>query len=121
MKARNTLTAGILISAALSPCACDRGRPHDDKTITKEIQAKLYHDTTLKNRDISIIAQNGVVVLSGQVNSEDERAAAGHLAAAAPGVEQVTNQLVVVESPPAVQPPAQQTASPQCSKAAGTG
>src|SRR6516165_2906760 len=116
MKARNTLTAGILISAALSPCACDRGRPHDDKTITKEIQAKLYHDITLKRRDISIIAQNGVVVLSGQVNSEDERASAERLAASVGGVKRVVNQLAVVGPLPSRPRPAQQATRPEHSK-----
>jgi len=118
MRTPNVLAAGILISAALFSGACNRTQPQDDKTITKEIQAKLYHDATLKTRDISIIAQNGVVVLSGQVNSEDERASAEHVAAAVGGVKQVINQLAVVGPSPATIPP-QQAARPQRSKGAG--
>ena len=109
----NVLAAGILMSAAFSLGACNRARPQDDKTITREIQAKLYHDAILKTRDISIIAQSGVVVLSGQVSSEDERASAERLAAAVGGVKQVINQLAVVGRSPAATPPAPKTAHPE--------
>ena len=118
MRRRSVLAVGILISVAFSQGACNRTRPQDDKATTREIQAKLYHDATLKTRDISIIAQNGVVVLSGQVNSEDERASAEHVAAAVGGVKQVINQLAVVGPSPATIPP-QQAARPQRSKGAG--
>jgi len=116
---RGVLASAILISATLFPGGCNRAHPPDDKTITKEIQAKLYHDTRLKTRDISIIAQKGVVVLSGQVNSEDERASAERLAAGAAGVKQVTNELVIVGPKPVAQPTTQQAPGTERSKEAG--
>jgi len=119
MRARNLIATGILMPAVLSPSACHRARPRDDRTITREIQAKLYQDTTLKTRDISIIAQNGVVTLSGQVSSESERASAEHLAAAEPGVKQVIDELAVVAPSPAstASPPApRQASAPKQSK-----
>ena len=118
MRRRSVLAVGILISVAFSQGACNRTRPQDDKATTREIQARLYHDATLKTRDISIIAQNGLVVLSGQVNSEDEKASAEHLAAAVGGVKQVINQLAVIRPSAAATPPAQQAAGPQRSKGA---
>ena len=111
MRTRNVLAAGMLTSAVLSLVACSRARPQDDKTITEEIQSKLYRDTILKTRDISIIAQNGVVVLSGQVNSEDEKSSAERFAAAVGGVKQVINQLVVVGPSPGAMPTAAQEAA----------
>jgi osmotically-inducible protein OsmY len=117
-KARNVLGASILICAVLSLGACNRAQRQDDKTITREIQAELYRDVTLKTRDISIIAQDGVVVLSGQVNSEDERAAAEHLAARVAGVKQVTNQLAVVGPSPIARPSTQEAAGPERPKGA---
>jgi len=113
MTARNVLGAGFLISAALLLGACNRAQPPDDKVITGEIQAKLYQDAALRKRDISIIAQNGFVVLSGQVNSEDERAAAERLATATSGVKQVLNQLVVVGPPPVAKPTGQKPPPPE--------
>ena len=109
----NALATGILVSAALSSGACNRARPRDDKSITTEIQAKLYHDATLKTRDISIIAQNGVVALSGQVSSEKERVSAERVAATVEGVKQVINQLAVVGPFPAPTPSAQKATGPQ--------
>lgn len=94
----------ILISLALPLTACSRNP--DDKVITGEIQARLYRDATLKRRDISIIAQQGVVILSGQVQTEEERTKAATLANEVRGVKQVINQLVVVSPAPAEQPAA---------------
>lgn len=113
MKARNSLAAGIVVCAVLSPAACHRARRQDDKTIIKEIQSKLYRDTILKTRDISIIAQSGVVILSGQVSSEDEKSSVERLAAGAGGVKRVINQLAVVRPSPPPGPPAQQAAAPK--------
>lgn len=116
MKARNFIATGILMPAVLLPSACNRARPRDDKTITREIQAKLYHDATLKTRDISVIAKNGLVTLSGQVNSEDERALAERLAAAEPGVKNVIDELAIVVPSPAAAPRAPAASAPKQSK-----
>jgi hypothetical protein len=116
MKMRNVLATGILMPAALSSGACNRVRSPDDKTITRRIQAKLYHDATLKTRDISVIAQNGLVTLSGQVSSEDERALAEHLAAAEPGVKNVIDELAIVAPSPAAPPRAPTASAPKRSK-----
>jgi hypothetical protein len=104
MKVRTVVAAVLLIPAALSAGACNTPRPPDDKTITRRIQAKLYHDPTLKTRDISVIAQNGVVTLSGQVSSQDEKASAEHLATAEPGVKRVINELAIVRPSRAMAP-----------------
>jgi hypothetical protein len=116
VKVRNVVATSILISVALSSAACNRVRPPDDKTITRRIQAKLYHDATLKTRDISVIAQNGLVTLSGQVSSEDERALAEHLAAAEPGVKHVIDELAIVAPSPAAAPRAPTASAPKQSK-----
>jgi hypothetical protein len=90
------LRVGVLACAALYPCACHRAQPRDDRSITKEIQVTLYQDATLKKRDISVVVQGGVVVLIGQVSSENEKLSAERVASSAEGVKQVVNQLVVV-------------------------
>jgi hypothetical protein len=102
MRRPRAKAAIILIFLALLLTACSRSP--DDKAITGEIQARLYQDTTLKRRDISIIAQQGVVILSGQVQTEEERTRAAKLANEVRGVKQVINQLVVVSPLPAEQP-----------------
>ena len=63
------------------------------------IQAKLRADTRLSRRDIDVHTQGSVVTLTGEVESNEERDAAGRLAAeAAEGVE-VRNRLEVATAP----------------------
>lgn len=103
------ITSGLLVVAAAFFSACSRIAAPDDGTITREIQAKLYHDQTLKTRDISIIAQGGTIVLTGQVETAEEKVAAEQLARQVSGVKKVVNELAVVRVPP--KPGAPQPAS----------
>ena len=118
MKTGSVLAAGVLMAVALLPLACKRSPTRDDKAITREIQATLYRDSTLKTRDISLITQNGVVTISGQVNSESERTSAENLASATAGVKQVISQLAVVGPSPPAAPAGQQGGPPSPAKRA---
>ena len=102
-----------MISALLVFVGCNLMRPRDDKSITKEIQARLYQDPTLRKRDISIISQQGVVVLNGQVSSPDEKVAAERLTSSVSGVRHVVNQLVVVQSSPVSPAPERPAPTPK--------
>jgi hyperosmotically inducible protein len=63
------------------------------------IEAKLRGDASLSSRDIDVHTQGSVVTLTGEVESNDEREAAGRIAAeAAEGVE-VRNRLEVASAP----------------------
>lgn len=70
----------------------------DDKAITVEVQAKLFQDSTLRTRDIRIATEKGVVVLSGGVATDLEKAAAERLVSQVSGVKQVINQLSILGS-----------------------
>src|SRR5712692_2882344 len=78
----------------LGACSLLQQQP-DDKAITSDIQAKLFQDPVLKTRDIRVDSQKGVVVLSGTVGTDLEKASAERLAGQASGVKQVINQLTV--------------------------
>lgn len=67
----------------------------DDKVITTNIQAKLFNDPTLKTRDIRVESRNGVVTVSGTVNTDLERAAVERIATQEEGVRNVVNTLSV--------------------------
>ena len=71
----------------------------DDKAIASDIQAKLFQDPVLRTRDIRVASQKGVVVLTGTVATELEKAAVARLAGQVNGAKQVIDQLTV--SPPA--------------------
>ncbi len=77
----------------------------DDKTIITEIQSKLYQDPVLKTRNIQVVSQKGVVVLTGVVNTDLEKAAAERLAGEVGGVKQVINQLGLSTAPTAATTP----------------
>ncbi len=66
-----------------------------DAAIVAAIQSKLYQDPVLKTRDIRVVSQKGVVVLSGTVGSNQEKGSAEQLAQNADGVKQVIDELQV--------------------------
>ena len=101
----------ILAGAMLALTACSVFGL-DDKAIVSDIQSKLYQDSQLKQRDIHVTANHGMVILTGSVNTELERAAAERLARDASGVKQVQDQLSVTSGLSAAvtqQPPAAAT------------
>jgi hypothetical protein len=103
-----------LIAGALLLPGCQAlklGQSTDDKTITTQIQAKLFDDSVLKTRDIHVTSDQGTVTLTGTVSTELEKAAVERFASQTDGVKNVDDQLVVSSTPaaesPATMPPAQ--------------
>ncbi len=66
-----------------------------DSAITTKIKAQLAADEGLSGSDIDVDTNNGVVTLSGTVNSEALRARAGQIASNTGGVKGVTNTIKV--------------------------
>jgi hypothetical protein len=81
----------------------------DDKTITTNIQAKLFSDPVLKTRDVRVDSRNGIVTLSGTVGTDLEKAATERIAAQEDGVKNVVNLLGVASASGAVAPESAQT------------
>lgn len=129
MKNRTLYLGGVLLISTFLLAGCNfgsRAPKADDNTIANDIQARLFQDSILKNRDIRVTVQSGTVVLSGLVESEAERNAVGQLAGQVQGVKHVVNQLMLggtaavptrsvemASTPPAVAPPAKPKATPQ--------
>ncbi len=100
MKARITLVSlmfGAVLALGLA-VGCQRART--DAQVTSDVQGKLGSDPSVQSRQYTVTAQNGVVTLSGTVNSDNERASAASDAAQVTGVKTVVNNLQV--SPPVV-------------------
>jgi hyperosmotically inducible protein len=72
------------------------GEKVDDVTITAKVKAKLADDPTTKARNIDVDTVEGVVTLTGKVQSWDERSRAQQLAQDTSGVKGVKNNLEVV-------------------------
>jgi hypothetical protein len=107
----------------------------DDAKISSEIQDKFSQDSGLSSKQLSVKAEAGVVTLSGTVDNDAQREAAGKQAAGIAGVKTVINDLevsnvgkpsVVAETAPpadtasAGTAPADKTAPPSITKLAKT-
>lgn len=93
-----TRIAALVMTIALAFGGCSLFKSSsapNDGAIVSSIQSKLYQDPVLKTRDIRVVSQKGVVVLSGTVGSDQEKASAEQLAQGADGVKQVIDELQV--------------------------
>ena len=69
--------------------------------ITTQIQARYFADSVVDGGDIDVTTNNGVVTLSGRVNSAAEKSDAVAVARSIDGVTQVEDRLVVEPLPEA--------------------
>lgn len=105
----------------------------DDAKVSTEIQDKFSQDSGLSAKQLSVKAEGGVVTLSGTVDNDAQREAAGKQAASIAGVKTVINNLEVsnvgkptaiaettpgAEAPPAASAPPENTPPPGVSKPA---
>ena len=128
MKRNSSLIAVILTFVLSMAVGCSK-KP-DDAKISSEIQTKFSQDSGLGSKQLSVKAENGVVTLSGNVDNDAQRDAAGNQAASVAGVKTVINNLEVSNvgkpnaaaenTPPADATPAagtpQESAPPPASK-----
>ena len=89
-----TWTISLALIMGLAACAGDgthrsTGRYIDDKTISAEVNAKLIADKNVKSSQIDVTTYNGVVQLSGFVESKDQAQRAVVLAQQVDGVKSV--------------------------------
>lgn len=71
------------------------GQAIDDAAITTSLKGKYLADDTLKGLDISVETQQGVVTLTGSVQSDSAKELATTIAQGVDGVKSVNNQLTV--------------------------
>jgi hypothetical protein len=113
---------GIILTTMLLVSACsyfEKTKAPDNQAITNDVQAKLFADPTLKQRDIRVTTEDGIVILTGEVSTELEKAAVERLASQSAGVKKVVNQLTVGTSAAAAPEPLPQPESaPEPTRAA---
>ena len=115
MKKGGSLCLTLLVMAVLLAAGCSR--PPSDAQIASEVQRRIYSDSSLHPRQISIESQNGVVTLNGFAASDPERLAVAADAATVAGVKTVVNNLQIVPAAQA-QAPASPLLQPAPEKAA---
>ena len=67
----------------------------EDTWVTTKIQSKYFLDDLVKGRRVDVATENGVVTLSGQVQSQAEKQRAEELARDTDGVARVQNRLAI--------------------------
>ncbi len=94
------LLAVALLTICLTSCAMFEGRETagqyvDDTTITSKVKADILDDPSLKVLQINVETMQGVVQLSGFVDSQSSDARAVAIADRVHGVRSVKDDLVV--------------------------
>jgi len=115
------MLAGALVFGAQvfgAPARAALPQSNDDSTIVSDIQAKLFDDSVLKTRDIHVTSQDGVVTLSGTVNTDLEKAAVDRIASRESGVKKVVDGLTVSGSSAA---PASGASAPASNNSSASG
>jgi hyperosmotically inducible protein len=74
------------------------GQQVDDATITASVKTKLAADTDVAAHNIDVDTVEGVVTLTGKVDTWDEAREAESIARSTDGVRQVVNNLTVEKS-----------------------
>ena len=118
MKVRISPIFAAMALLAIIGMALGCAQKTDDTKITSTIQSSFNADSGLQGKQLGVQSENGVVTLSGAVDTDAQRAAASKYAAAAPGVKEVVNNLQVGAGPaPAESAQAQASPAPQSASA----
>ena len=74
------------------------GRTLDDKTITQSVKHDLSAEQVYKFNNVDVRTYNGIVQLSGFVQTDDQKRRAGEIAQRVDGVVQVENNISITPS-----------------------
>jgi hypothetical protein len=93
------VAVGVALLAAAGGCRSLTGRTageiFDDKTIVGTVKTKLVRDRLQNFTWVDVDARHGVVYLTGNVETTDQKARATELAEDTSGVKRVVNDIVV--------------------------
>src|SRR5580765_7038679 len=101
---RNSPLISCLLFAVILGWTVGCAKKPDDAKVSSEIQDRFSQDSGLGMKQLSVKAESGVVTLSGTVDTDAQREAAGKQAASVAGVKTVINNLQVsnIDKPSAV-------------------
>jgi hyperosmotically inducible protein len=90
-----SVVAACLLAAVLVGCGKTVGETIDDATITTRVKTALLNDPAVAGLKIDVDTFQGLVTLSGRVESRDEESKAVAIARRTPGVRDVKSTLQV--------------------------
>ncbi|HEX9818798.1 MAG TPA: BON domain-containing protein [Methylomirabilota bacterium] len=116
MTHRLTILVAVLGVAVLTGCQTTTGRTAgtliDDSSTTAEVKSKLVADRPANLTAVGVDTVNGVIYLTGVVDTPEQRMRAEQLAWGTAGVRQVVNNVQVQRPPIAAAPSAAVSTAP---------
>ena len=91
------LLAAFLALALLSTVCLAADKPTNDNAIYDNVRIRLASDAEVKGGALGVDVKQGVVTLTGQVDTDRQRSKAGKLAKKVKGVKQVVNNISLKE------------------------
>jgi hyperosmotically inducible protein len=73
------------------------GQNIDDGTLTSYVKSKLASDKVVSLTRVGVETNNGIVYLTGEVETAEQKSRSGSLASEVKGVKQVVNNLQVIK------------------------
>ena len=91
------LLAALLALALLSTVCLAADKPINDNAIYDNVRIRLASDAEVKGGALGVDVKQGVVTLTGQVDTDRQRSKAGKLARKVKGVKKVINHISLKE------------------------
>src|SRR5215831_16717597 len=92
---RNSAVLFLFVFSVILSLGVGCVKKPDDAKVSGDVQSKFSQDSGLSTKPLNVRADNGVVTLSGTVDNDAQREAAGKQAASVAGVRTVINNLEV--------------------------
>ena len=101
VRAFKTLTVMVAFLILITGCRAmtgeTMGQNVDDGTLTSYVKTKLASDKLVTLTRVGVETNNGVVYLTGEVETAEQRSRIGSLASEVQGVKTVVNNLQVIK------------------------
>jgi hyperosmotically inducible periplasmic protein len=92
-----TLVVLFLMTGCQAMTGATMGQNIDDGTLTSYVKSKLASDKLVSLSRVGVETNNGIVYLTGEVETAEQRSRSGSLASQVGGVKQVVNNLQVIK------------------------
>ena len=92
-----TLVVLFLMSSCQAMTGETMGQNIDDGTLTSYVKTKLASDKIVSLTRVGVETNNGIVYLTGEVETGEQKSRSGSLAYEVKGVKQVVNNLQVIK------------------------
>ena len=101
VRALKTLTVTLVVLSFLNGCQAmtgeTMGQNIDDGTLTTYVKTQLASDKLVTLTRVGVESNNGIVYLTGEVETAEQKSRAGSVASQVKGVKQVVNNLQVIK------------------------